>query len=184
MAERREIVIGLVGAVIGVAGGVLGSYLNVHLADRAEHPGSVTIGSPRDSATVSRLVEISGEVELPATKEVQLWIVIRVDVNNLGRYYPQGYVVPEKSGEWSCVVALGGAGKRKAQDGSYRVLAVFAEPRAALSLSDYVRQDLGRVSGGMADYPAEGLDLKDSIQLTRDSATPAPEGLTEQRGTC
>lgn len=182
---RWKLEVGFVVAVTLVAAIITAwaSYKAANVPYNREHPGEVSIKAPKDRSTVgSRAVKVSGEVELPEVQEVQLWVVVRVDVNEQGTYYPQGYVIPNEEGEWSCMITLGSSAP--GDDGMYKVMAVFAEPSAAAKLRTYVREELAKKVGGMTDYPSSGIDVKDSVQVSRKIAAVEPIAQPGRAGHC
>ena len=127
------------------------------------------------------MVKVGGSAEIPHDLAAETWIVVRVDVNGAGTYYPQGYAVPDPSGSWTCTITLGSPSR--AEDGQYAVLAVLAAPKTSQAFQSYVKTQLATSVNGMSDYPADGVDVKDSVALTRDSAV-LPTVVKQKEGTC
>src|SRR4051794_17606192 len=161
----------LAGAVLGGVVGIAGTLIGVDkTADRQEQfllPGQVSIDTVEGARSiVGRTVELKGTADIPGSADRTLWIVVRVDVNGVTAYYPQGRAEPDEAGHWSCVVSLGSSDP--ADDGPYAALAVLVDGSTSKAFRKYVNEELATDHDGMADYPADANLRMDWTPLERD----------------
>jgi hypothetical protein len=121
---------------------VHGATAGAQYAYNQTHPGEVNISAPAGE-TVGRVVNVGGSVSIPNTTAEELWVVVRVDVRGIDKYFPQGRG-EIKDGKWTCAVTLGGNTSSAKQNGNYVILAVLAEPGASQQFSRYVREKLSK----------------------------------------
>jgi hypothetical protein len=89
-----------------------------------------------------------------------------------------GDIVPSSSEDWSCQIALGrdlqqGDGSFP-DNGQYGILAVFVNPAETSKFRDYVKNVLPSDPDGMTNYPENGVTVKDSILVARNSSRVDP----------
>lgn len=154
-----------VGAGIGAGATLYANQNTIQAARDAARPGHVNFGElhpkfPLDR--VPRVVRVTGTADVPddANKR-DLWIVVEF---GLAAYYPQG-LASIQNGHWTCKITLGS--KAKSDDGAYTILAVLADAKASAAMNNYVKHQLRTSTNGMADYPADDVDNRRSISVSR-----------------
>lgn len=174
--EGRDLMSGFVGALLAAIIAVPGSlWVGRSLATEADergNPGRVVIAplsAPR--SFVGRAVVVRGEAEIPRTADLQLWIVVRVDVNSVSTYFPQGRAHVDDDGQWRCVVTLGSISAT--DDGPYAVKAELVDGATANRYSRYARHELATDGNGMEEYDPEKVRRLDMISLQRDVRLPS-----------
>lgn len=140
--------------------------------DARDRPGRVSIhpiSAPR--AYVGRTVLVQGDVDIPADADLQLWIVVRVDVNSASTYYPQGAAIVDDEHHWRCTVNLGS--RSASDDGPYAVKAELVNGATARQYNLYAKKELADDANGMEEYDPEVVVRSDMLPLQRKMSIPS-----------
>lgn len=172
---------GCLGAIVAALISIPGTYfVGQALAeddDQRQNPGRVSIDPIGTQSFVGRTVTVQGEAEVPSNTERHLWIVVRVDVNNVTTYYPQGAATIQ-AGRWSCTVSLGSPAD--SDNGPYAVQAQLVDGATARLYYEYVRDELLHGdTNGIQNYNPDDVKRMESIPLQRDNRLPGVPGDVE-----